>query len=154
MSQERLEYVGFTFRKDRYRLYGEYMEADGMINNGADGGSVPGTVSNNGLAVSTFNTLTDNEAKGWYLDFGYKALPNLELDVRYDELDRGTEGAANLERDFERWTIGAQYFFNKKSRFTLNYEFVDIEAPGGNATQKSVVSGADDQLTAQVLVIF
>jgi phosphate-selective porin len=81
-------------------------------------------------------------------------LPNLELDVRYDKLERGTEGAANLERDFERWTIGAQYFFNKKSRFTLNYEFRDIDAPGGNATQKSVVSGVDDQLTAQVLIIF
>jgi hypothetical protein len=146
--------LGFTFRKDRYRLYGEYIEADGMIANGTDGGSVPGSVSNNGLAVSTFNTLTDNEAQGWYLDFGYKALPNLELDVRYDELERGTEGNPALQRDFERWTIGAQYFFNKKSRFTLNYEFRDLEAPGGNATAKSVVSGIDDQLTAQVLVIF
>jgi phosphate-selective porin len=146
--------VGGTYRKGKYRLYGEYIVADGMILNASDGGAVGGAVSNNGQAVSTFNTLTDNEAKGWYLDAGYKVLPNLELDVRYDELERGTEGAANIQRDFERWTIGAQYFFNKKSRFTLNYEFRDTEAPGGNANQKSIVSGTDDVLTAQVLIIF
>jgi hypothetical protein len=146
--------VGGTYRRGKYRLYGEYMEADGMLPNATDGASVGGAVSNNGQAVSTFNTLTDNKAQGWYLDFGYKVLPKLELDVRYDELERGTEGAANIQRDFERWTLGAQYFFNKKSRFTLNYEFRDTEAPGGSAAQKSIVSGTDDMLTAQVLVIF
>jgi hypothetical protein len=148
--------IGGTFRKDRYRLYGEYIWADGMINNGTDGGAVPGSVGQNppgtAFAVSTFNTLTDDKAEGWYLDFGYKVLPNLELDVRYDSLERGTEGSS--QRDFETWTLGAQYFFNKKSRFTLNYEFRDLEAPDGNAVQKNVVSGVDDQLTAQVLVIF
>jgi hypothetical protein len=136
--------IGGTYRRGKYRLYGEYMEADGMLPNATDGASVGGAVSNNGNAVSTFNVLTDNKAMGWYLDFGYKVLPNLELDVRYDELERGTEGAANIQRDFERWTLGAQYFFNKKSRFTLNYEFRDTEAPGGSAAQKSIVSGTDD----------
>jgi hypothetical protein len=146
--------VGGTYRKGKYRLYGEYIKADGMIANGTDGGAVGGAVSNNGQAIASFNTQTDNEAKGWYLDFGYMAMPNLELDVRYDRLDRSTAGAASLEREFERWTIGAQYFFNKKSRFTLNYEFRDIEAPAGNANAQSIVSGIDDQLTAQVLIIF
>ena len=152
--------VGGTYRKGKYRVYGEYIVADGMIPNGTDGGAVPGALTNapnpvSGLfQVATANTLTDNKARGWYLDAGYQVLPNLELDVRYDELDRGTEGAAANERDFTRWTLGAQYFFNKKSRFTLNYEFRDIEAPGGNATAKSVVDSVDDVLTAQVLVIF
>lgn len=104
--------------------------------------------------IATFNTLTDNKADGWYLDFGYKVLPNLELDVRYDELNRGTEGAAAIEREFERWTIGAQYFFNKKSRFTLNYEFREIHAHGAGGVPEDIVHGIDDQLTAQVLIIF
>jgi hypothetical protein len=149
--------VGGTYRRGKYRLYGEYIEADGMIANGADGGAVGGAVAGfTGRAgeIATFNTLTDNEAQGWYLDFGYKVLPNLELDVRYDELDRGTEGAAGIERNFERWTLGAQYFFNKKSRFTLNYEFRDIHAHGAGGTPEDIVHGIDDQLTAQVLVIF
>lgn len=146
--------LGGTCRRGRYRVYGEYIIADGMIPNGTDGGAVPGAVNNAGTQIATANILTDNEADGWYLDAGYKVLPNLELDVRYDELDRGTEGSADNERDFERWTLGAQYFFNKQSRFTLNYEFRDIKAPGSNATAKSVVDSVDDVLTAQVLVIF
>lgn len=146
--------VGATLRWKKYRLFGEYISADGMIPNGSDGGAVPGSVNNAGTVTSTANVLTDNEADGWYIDVGYKVLPNLELDVRYDRLDRGTKGAASNEREFTRWTLGAQYFFNKKSRFTLNYEFRDIDAPGGNATAKSVVSGIEDVLTAQVLIIF
>lgn len=146
--------LGGTYRKGKYRVYGEYIVADGMIPNGTDGGAVPGAVNNAGTQIATANTLTDNKASGWYLDVGYKVLPNLELDVRYDELDRGTEGAAANERDFKRWTLGAQYFFNKKSRFTLNYEIRDLQAPGGNAVQKSVVDSIDNALTAQVLVIF
>lgn len=145
--------VGGTLRWKKYRLFGEYMEADGMIANAADGAAVGGSVSNNGQLISTFNTLTANKAEGWYLDFGYKVLPNLELDVRYDELDRGTEGGQAILREFERWTIGAQYFFNKKSRFTLNYEFRDTEAPGSAGADR-IVSGTSDLLSAQLLVIF
>ena len=55
-------------------------------------------------------------------------------------LDRGTEGGQAILREFERWTIGAQYFFNKKSRFTINYEFRDTEAPGSAGADR-IVSG-------------
>jgi hypothetical protein len=146
--------VGGTYRRDKFRFYGEYIEADGMIANGTDGGAVPGSINNAGTEVSTANVLTDNKAKGWYLDAGYKVLPNLELDVRYDELERGTDGSPSIQRDFERWTIGAQYFFNKKSRFTLNYEFREIDAPGAGVGPNTVVDSVDDVLTAQVLIIF
>lgn len=152
--------VGGTYRKGKYRLYGEYVKADGMIPDGTDGGAIGGAVAtagpNAGAQVAQFRTQPVNEADGWYLDFGYKALPNLELDVRYDELDRVTEGAAAAPRgrELSRWTIGAQYFFNKKSRFTLNYEFRDVDAPNAGATPQTIVSGVDDMLTAQVLIIF
>jgi hypothetical protein len=148
--------VGGTYRRGKYRLYGEYIEADGMINDGTDGGAVGGAINNANDRYAQFRTQTVNEADGWYLDFGYKVLPNLELDVRYDELDRVTEGAASTPRgrEFERWTIGAQYFFNKKSRFTLNYEFRDVHAHAVGGVPEDIVHGTDDQLTAQVLVIF
>ncbi|MDH3561468.1 MAG: OprO/OprP family phosphate-selective porin [Gammaproteobacteria bacterium] len=145
--------IGGTLRWQKYRLYGEYIEADGMIFNASDGAAVPGSISNDGSQVSGFNMLTDNKADGWYLDFGYKVLPNLELDVRYDELNRGTEGAASILREFERWTVGAQYFFNKKSRITLNYEFRDTTAPGAAGADR-IVAGTDDLFSAQLLVIF
>jgi hypothetical protein len=154
--------VGGTYRKGKYRLYGEYVEADGMIPNATTGAAIGGTLNTAvfspaahpaGSVVSTFNTLANAEAKGWYLDFGYMALPNLELDVRYDELDRGTGTVAGAERDFKRWTLGAQYFFKKQSRFTLNYEFRDTEAPN-DAGADNIVSGTDDMFTAQILVIF
>jgi len=80
--------------------------------------------------------------------------PYLELDVRYDELERVTEGNPAMQRDFERRTIGAQYFFNKKSSFTLNYEFRDTEAPNGTAGAKAIAAGTDDVLTALLLIIF
>jgi hypothetical protein len=155
--------VGGTLRWNKFRLYGEYVKADGMIFNGSDGGAVPGAVNNAGTEVATFNMEPDEEADGWYLDFGYKVLPNLELDVRYDKLNRSTEGTTSNpaglvranEREFERWTVGAQYFFNKKSRLTVNYEFRDAEAPDqGFGPADDIVGGIDDRLSAQVLVIF
>jgi len=148
--------VGGTLRWKKYRLYGEYIEGDGMIVAGTDGAAQPGAISNDGSQVATFNYLTKNSAEGWYLDAGYLVMPNLELDVRFDKYDRGTEGAPTIEREFERWTIGAQYFFNKKARFTLNYEFRDSEAPAfASETGPNVIlGGTDDLLSAQVLVIF
>jgi len=146
--------LGGTLRWQKYRFGAEYILADGMIPNGTFGAAVPGSYNNAGTVISTAKTLTDNEADGWYLDFGYKVLPNLELDVRYDVLDRATDGLPGDEREFERWTLGAQYFFNKKSRFTLNYEFRDLEAPNGSPVAKDNVAEVGNVLTAQVLVIF
>ena len=56
--------------------------------------------------------------------------------------------------EFGRWTVGAQYFFNRMSCFTDNYEFRDIDAPGAPAAAQTIVGGVDDVLTAQVLIIF
>ena len=147
--------LGATFLKGKYRAAFEYMTADGMIFNGSDGGAVPGTV-NGGGAVASLNILTDNEADGYYVDFGYKVMPDLELDIRYDILNRATEGAAGLERTFETVTLGAQYFFNKKTRVTINYELRDLEAPGFASTHPANLIGdaIDDRLSLQLLAIF
>lgn len=147
--------LGTTYRKSKYRASAEYIQADGMIFNGTDGGAVAGTLNNAGTAVASFNTLPEDEADGWYLDFGYKLLPKLELDIRYDRLNRATKTAAD-ERRFETLTLGAQYSFNNKTRAILNYEIRDAEAPelAGNAVPNRILDGIDDRLSLQLLAVF
>jgi len=156
--------LGFTFLKGNLRAAAEYMTADGMIFNGSDGGATvgsnsapwPPTSATPTVVTSSLNVLTDNKANGYYLDFGYKVIPKLELDLRYDVLNRGTEGAAGIERKFETVTLGAQFFFNKKTRVTFNYEFRDLEAPGqpSSAAANLIGDGIDDRLSLQLLAIF
>ncbi len=147
--------VGITYLKGKYRAAAEYIKADGMIFNGSDAGAVPGATNNAGDNIATLNVLTEGEADAYYVDFGYKVLPNLELDLRYDVLNRGTETDAG-ERQFDTVTLGAQYFFNKKSRMTINYEMRNQEAPGfpDSATPNLIADGLDDRLSLQWLVIF
>ncbi len=145
--------VGIIFDKGKYSFGAEYIDADGVIFNGTSAGALPGSISNNGNNRADIRVQGNGEADGYYLHFGYDVSPNLELDLRYESLDRLTNSTAG-ERQFRTTTIGAQYFFNKKSRLTVNYAFRDIEAPGGNATAQSIVDGVDDRLTAQLLFIF
>lgn len=147
--------LGITYRDGKYRAAAEYITADGMIFNGSDGGAVPGSRNNADTATASLNILTEGEADGYYLDFGYKVLPKLELDLRYDVLNRGTE-TVNGERQFDTVTLGAQYFFNKKSRMTVNYELRNQDAPGfpDTAPPNLIADGLDDRLSLQWLVIF
>ncbi|VAW67215.1 hypothetical protein MNBD_GAMMA09-3067 [hydrothermal vent metagenome] len=148
--------LGFTFLKGRYRAAAEYMTADGMIFNGSDGGAAPGTPNpGNPLVRASVNVLTDDKADGYYVDLGYKVIQNLELDIRYDLLNRGTETTAG-ERTFDTLTLGAQYFFNKKSRVTINYELRNQEAPGlaSTAVPNQIADSLDDRFSAQLLIIF
>ncbi len=148
--------IGVTYRQGKYRASAEHMRADGMIFNGSDGAAVPGAVAaKTGRAgeTSTWNMVTKGKAGGYYLHFGYALTPQLELDVRYDTLDRLKDNVAN-ERKFTTSTLGMQYFFNKKSRFTLNYELRDLKAPGANPTAKEIVKSIDDRISAQLLFIF
>lgn len=147
--------LGFTLLKGKYRAAAEYMTADGMIFNGSDGGAVPGSRNNADTTTATINVLTDDESDGYYLDFGYKVLPKLELDIRYDVLNRATE-TVNGERVFDTVTLGAQYFFNKKTRVTFNYEIRNQDAPGFTDAQgpNLIADNLDDRLSLQLLAIF
>lgn len=147
--------LGTTYLKGKLRFAAEYMQADGMIFNGTDGGAVAGSLNNAGTAVASFNVLTDDSADGWYVDVGYRILPKLELDLRYDTLNRGTD-VATRERDFETWTIGLQWFFNKKARLIANYEIRSADAPGlpAGAAANRILDGMDDRLSVQVLAVF
>lgn len=147
--------LGLTYLNGKYRAAVEYVNADGMIFNGSDGGAVPGSRNNADTATASLNVMTEGEADSYYVDFGYKVLPNLELDLRYDVLNRGTQ-SDTAERTFDTVTLGAQYFFNKKSRMTVNYEIRNQEAPGfaDDATPNLIADGLDDRLSLQWLVIF
>lgn len=146
--------IGTTFRRGKHRAAFEYITAKGLIRNGTDGGAAPGTANATGVKAG-LNYLLDDEADGYYLDYGYKPTPKLELDVRYDIYNRATKVAAN-ERRFETWTLGLQYFFNKKSRFVVNYEMRDAEAPNlpASAAPNKILDTVDDRISAEVLVIF
>ncbi len=147
--------LGTTFRKGKYRAAAEYITADGMIFNGTDGGAVPGSTSAGPGVTASFNMETVGEANGYYAHFGYMIMPNLELDIRYDVYNRMTDVAAK-ERKFTTTTLGAQYFFNKKSRFTLNYELRDAEAPNLASTHNAnkILGEIDNRISAQLLIIF
>jgi len=147
--------LGTTFRKNKYRAAFEYMKADGMIFNGTDGGAVAGSISNDGSKTASWNMESIGKANGWYGHFGYMIMPQLELDLRYDVYNRMTD-VAKKERKFETVTLGGQWFFNKKSRLIVNYEFRDASAPNlpGAAGPNKILSGLDDKLSAQILVVF
>ena len=155
--------VGTTYRRDRWRAAVEYIKFDGMIYNGSTGGAIPGdrnTVAAGskfdvGTRTSLFNVLPEEKADGMYLDVGYKVRPHLELDLRYDVYNRGTEVAAN-ERKYTTLTLGAQYFFNLKTRLAVNYELRDQEAPNlpGSDNANLIADEIDDRISAQVTLIF
>lgn len=182
-SFDRTRYgIGSTYRRGKFRAAAEFVKADGMIFAGTDGGAVPGAVGLNPVSgnpdrVAGFNIQPKGEADGWYLDFGYRVIPRLELDLRYDVLNRLTDaeaadgsplpdvdfgngvvvsGADAAERQFETWTLGAQWFFNKKVRLIANYEIRDAEAPNlpGDATPNQVLDAIDDRFSLQVLAVF
>lgn len=147
--------LGLTFLKGKYRAAAEYMTADGMIFNGSDLGAIPGARNNADDNSADINVATEEKSDGYYLDFGYKVIPNLELDIRYDVLNRATENSKG-ERTFDTVTLGAQYFFNKKSRVTFNYEIRNQEAPGlpGTHNANKIADSLDDRLSLQLLIIF
>ncbi len=147
--------VGFTLLRGKVRAGAEYFVAKGMIFNGTDGGAVAGSHNNAKTAFADFNVTTNGEANSWYLDFGYLIHPKLELDIRYDTLNRDTN-ISKAERKFDTLTLGAQYFFNKKSRLIVNYEMRNASAPNlpGSAAPNKILDGMDNRVSAQLLIIF
>lgn len=147
--------IGATFRKGPWRAAAEWIKADGMIPNGTDGVAVPGSISNNGRIVASFNVLPDNQADGWYLDAGYTLFGKWELRARYDRLNRGTDLAAT-ERRFSTLTLGTTYRFNKHVRVLADYAFRDIEAPrlSGTAVPNQILAAVDDVFGVRVWAKF
>jgi hypothetical protein len=146
--------IGATFRKGKYRAAAEILRADGMIFNGTDGGAVAGSLGAGGR-VAGFNVLTDDKADAYYVHFGYAFNHNLELDIRHDVMNRGTETDAG-ERKFTTTTLGMQWFFNLKNRLAINYELRSAEAPNLPSTNNAnlILDEMDNRLSLQITSIF
>lgn len=147
--------LGMTYFDGKYRVAAEYFDADGMIWGGPAGGAAVN-------AANKLTVFTDQKATAYQLDLGYRVLPNLELNARYDVLDSATESdfdtgkGTDKHRLFTTTTLGGQYFFNKKTSVRLNYEIRNLEAPdaaaGSNPTRVAKV--LDNRLSAQLMMIF
>ncbi|HSG06327.1 MAG TPA: porin, partial [Nitrospiria bacterium] len=146
--------LGTTFRKGRFRAAGEFIRAKGMIFNGTFGAAPPGTTNSAGQ-TAYFEVLPEESADGWYLDLGYRLRPEVELDFRYDRLNRATESAFN-ERQFRTLTLGIQYFFRPELRFTANYEIREAEAPRlpSSALPNRILEEVDPLASVQALWLF
>ena len=144
--------LGMTYYDGKYRVAAEYFTADGMIFGGPKG-----AVAGNPLTV-----FTDQKATAYQLDLGYRIKPNIELNARYDVLDSATETDmqsgtnGDKHRIFTTTTLGAQYFFNKKTSVRLNYEIRDIEAPDAPdaAPAHTVLDSLDNRVSAQLMMVF
>lgn len=151
--------IGFKYLKKPFRVSGEYSKADGMI---WVGPHAP-TFDMNPAAAAVPGDGTDGEANGWQLDFGWY-IPNTkwELDARYDVYNRLVDdtpfpGGPNAGKGFEsQWkelTLGVQYHFNLKTRFTFNairrsVEAIDWDADAGpNANMDGIGNRMAMQLT-------
>lgn len=143
--------VGTTFFNGKYRMAAEYIMADGMIYGGTSGARTP---SDGG----TFSVLPDQKADGYYVSLGYRPISTVELDVRYDKLNSATDkngtGGANAERVFETTTLGAQYFFNKKTSLKANYEIRSVDAPNSNDTVNDILDSIDNRISVQLTTVF
>lgn len=142
------EGVGVKYLKKPFRVTAEYMEGDGMIFVGPD----KPTFDQNGTAANA-NGAT-GKGKGWYVEGGWYLNNNWQFDLRYDYYSR-LDGD-QFESDWETWTAGVQYHFNKKSRVTLNYATRDVHSPnfGATAGPNAEMSGIGDRLALQLTHIF
>ncbi|HYP68523.1 MAG TPA: porin [Thiobacillaceae bacterium] len=145
------EGLGFRVTKNPIRVSGEYIRADGMVASGPNPPVLP--ASGNLEPPYDLNLAPKGKANGWYLESGWRFLPDWEIEARYDEFDRNSNDAA-AERLFKTWTLGAQYFFYKNTRLTFNYEWRTAEVPNPlaitNATQRSNANVVTDNLADRV----
>lgn len=139
--------VGATLRAGPWSLSGEWITATGLIYHGSDGGTIPGRPSDNGALVSGYNVLPESEADGWYLDVGYRVSEPLEIGLRYDVLNRGTD-SPETEVKFEGLTFGASYAFSPAAQLLFDVQLRRYSAPrqSADSTTNLLLDGVDDRI--------
>lgn len=147
--------VGASLRSAGWSLAGEWISARGLVYHGPDGGAIPGSLSNNGALVAGYNVLPKSKARGWYGDVGYRVLPPLELQLRYDVLNRGSD-SASTEIRFEALTLGGAWAVAPATRLLFGYQFRRYQAPrldGASATNL-LLEGVDDRIGVRLIQQF
>jgi opacity protein-like surface antigen len=141
------EGVGLKYLQGDYRVSAEYLRAAGMI----VGGQTPPFVG------QPFVVGVNEKAGGWYLEGGWRFLPQWEVDLRYDYLDFMKQTIAN-EREFATITLGLQYFFNPATHVIFNYEWRDMTVTNPTAipagalrnNAETIASNVGDRASAQL----
>ena len=149
------EGVGYRVTKGPFRTSGEYIRAEGMVAGGPNPPVVP--ASGNLEPPYNLNLAPEGKADGWYMEAGWRFHPDWEIEARYDAFDRSYDDPA-AQRVFKTWTLGGQYFINKTTRVTLNYEWREAEVPNPlaitNVTQRSnaniVANNLGDRVSLQL----
>jgi len=145
---------GVKYLRNGLRLTAEYMEGEGMIFQAPHNPSFalgPAT----GIPTAAAGAGAFAEASGYYVEGGYRFKNSgWELDLRYDEYNR-LDGD-QFQVDFDRTTIGVQYFFNPRVRIALNYEIRSGNAPNFDSGigPNAQVDGIDDVLAIQITGIW
>ena len=138
--------LGMRYLKKPYRFTAEYINADGMIFVGPDKPSFQFASTNGANA----------KGSGWYMEGGwYIPKTRWELDLRYDTVTK-LKGATD-EHQFDKWTLGVQYHFNRKTRLTVNYEMRDFQCTASTTPCTNVnknLSGVGNKLGVQLTAIF
>jgi hypothetical protein len=116
------EGAGLKYLQGDLRASAEYLRADGMV----VGGQAPPFVG------QPFAAGVNERASGWYVEGGWRFLPQWEADLRYDYLDFMTQNLAN-EREFATTTLGIQYFIDPATRIICNYEWRSMKVANPNA---------------------
>jgi hypothetical protein len=147
--------IGATLRTGPWSLTGEWIVARGMIYHGPDGGTIPGRLSNNGALVAGYNVLPDSKADGWYVDVGYRVLEPLELRLRYDVLNRGTDDP-NTEVRFQGLTLGGSYQLTPSAQLLFGYQFRRYDAPrlDSSSTTNTLLDGVDNRFGVRFIYQF
>ncbi|MFC1775959.1 porin [Pseudomonadota bacterium] len=145
--------VGAKFLRKGIRVTAEYLVGEGMIwqaPHNPSFGIGPGQGNPNAPGNGA-----NAEGKGFYVEGGYR-FPGTkwELDIRYDEYNR-LDGD-RFEIDFDRTTLGVQYFFNPRVRAAFNYEFRGAKAPNfpSGAGPNANVDGIGDRIGIQITAIW
>ncbi|MDP2805408.1 MAG: porin, partial [Gallionellaceae bacterium] len=121
------EGLGLKYLRGKYRVSSEYLRGNGMI----VGGQTPP------FAGQAFAAGVNEKADGWYVEGGWRFLPQWEADLRYDYLDFMMQTAAN-EREMASTTLGLQYFINPATRAIFNYEWRNMKVSNPTAIAAGV----------------
>jgi hypothetical protein len=157
-----IEYFDKPFASlGQMRFEGEWQRQKGLT---FDGPQSPSAAVNDN--VGGFDSILydpDGKNTGWHIDVGYDLQQHLPwnkrttLNLRYDELHRN-QGNEVREVEFKTWTLTGEYFFHKKARATLSYQWRDFNADDrtGNfrTNGNAVLEQVDNRIGLQVTFIY
>ncbi len=168
-KEEKQQYYGFGieyFDKPfanlgQFRFEAEWQKQRGLT---FDGAHSPSSDIND--AVGGFDSILyspNSENTGWYVDVGHDINQYLGLkkrttiNLRYDVFNRNKNNEFR-EVMWKTWTLTGEYFFHKKARATLTYQWRDFDADdrvdpyltNGNAVLEQI----DQRIGLQVTFIY